>query len=44
MQDIAEDNSGTFFNETPDDACSYSSGTAGNDSNLIFQSEPGQRG
>ena len=41
MQQIAKNNSGSFLNETPDDACSYSSGTAGNDSNLIFQSESG---
>ena len=35
-QEIAKNNSGTFLNETSDDACSYSSGAAGNDSDLDF--------
>jgi hypothetical protein len=40
IQEIAKNYSGAFFNEAPDDACSYSPGTTGYDSNLIFQSEP----
>jgi hypothetical protein len=36
VQEIAKDNSGTFLNDTSDDARSYSSGTASNDSNLIL--------
>ena len=36
VQEIAKNDFCTFFNETSDDAFSYSSGTAGNDSDLIF--------
>ena len=36
MRATAEDHLGAFFNKTSDDAFSYPSGTAGNDSNLIF--------
>jgi hypothetical protein len=40
-QEIAENHFGTFFDETSDDALADASGTACNDSNLIFQSESG---
>jgi hypothetical protein len=37
VQEITKDNSSAFLNETPDNACSDSSGAAGNDSNLIVK-------
>ena len=41
MQQIAEDYPGAFLDETSDNACAYSSGAAGNNRNLIVQSELG---
>jgi hypothetical protein len=37
VQEITKDNSSAFLNETPDNACSDSSGAAGNDSNLVVK-------